>query len=165
MSRYELAQLNIGVAKGPIDSAVMADFVANLERINALAERSPGFVWRLQTEEGDATALRPLDDDTLINMSVWKDVTSLRNFVYRTAHADIMVRRREWFERMAASHMVLWWVREGHRPTIGEAISRLDLLHRDGPTPEAFLFRQAYPAPGEMRLDAPFDIGGECPAL
>ena len=166
MSRHELAQLNIGVARGPIDSPVMADFVANLERINALAEQSPGFGWRLQTEEGDATALRPLDDKTLINMSVWKDVTSLRNYVYRTAHAEILVRRKEWFERMAESHMVLWWVREGHRPSIAEALSKLELLRREGPTPKAFTFRESFLAPDEAQAgQLPFDVGAECPAL
>jgi hypothetical protein len=81
------------------------------------------------------------------------------------AHAEIMVRRKEWFERMAESHLVLWWVREGHRPSVSQAISRLELLRSAGSTPEAFTFRQAYPPPGEAHADNPFDIGGECPAL
>lgn len=116
MSQYELAQLNIAVMKEPLDSPRMADFVANLERINALAESSPGFVWRLQTEEGDATGLRPLGDSTIVNMSVWRDVASLNHYVYKTAHVEIMRRRKEWFERMREASMVLWWVPQGHRP-------------------------------------------------
>ena len=97
MSAYELAQLNIALMKEPLESPRMADFVANLERINALAESSPGFVWRLQTDEGDATALRPLGEDTLVNLSVWKDVASLNKYVYQSAHVEIMRRRKEWF--------------------------------------------------------------------
>jgi len=101
MSRFELAQLNIAKMKGPLDSPLLADFVANLDRINALAESSPGFVWRLQTDQGNATNLRPLGDMTLVNLSVWRDVESLQTFVYKSAHAQIMTRRKEWFERMA----------------------------------------------------------------
>ena len=119
MSTHELAQLNIGVIRGPIDSPVMAQFVANLDRINVLAERAPGFVWRLQTEEGNATAIRPFDDENVaINLSVWRDVESLNAFVYRSAHVEIMRRRKEWFERMSEAFLVLWWVREGHRPSV-----------------------------------------------
>src|SRR5262245_31025395 len=102
MSRFELAQVNVGRIKAPLESPVMADFVGNLDRINAIADAAPGFVWRLQTEEGNATAFRPdaTDADLLINMSVWKDAESLHAFVYRSDHAPIMRRRREWFERM-----------------------------------------------------------------
>jgi hypothetical protein len=163
MSRYELAQLNVGILTGPLDSPPLADFVANLDRINALAEQSPGFVWRLQTEEGDATALRPLGENTLVNMSVWKDVAALRNYVYRSAHIEIMSRRKEWFARMSEAYLVLWWVKEGHRPSIAEAISKLELLRTVGPTAEAFTFRQAYLPPDAPRAQAPFDIGDECP--
>ena len=124
MSAFELAQLNIGVIKGPIDGPVMAEFVANLEPINALAERTPGFVWRLQTEEGDATAIRPYpeNENMAVNMSVWKDVDSLRLFVFQSEHVAIMRRRREWFEKMDEAFLVLWWVPKGHRPgKIGRA--------------------------------------------
>src|SRR5215470_13546253 len=110
MSQYELAQLNIAVMKGPLESPGMADFVANLDRINALADRSAGFVWRLQTEGGDATALRPMGENILVNMSVWKDVASLTAFVYRSAHVEILRRRQEWFDRMSDAYAVLWWV-------------------------------------------------------
>jgi len=149
MSAWELAQLNIGLIKGPMDSPVMAEFAANLERINALADQAPGFVWRLQTEEGDATALRPFDDERmLVNMSVWRDLAALRDYVYSSAHAEIMRRRRQWFERMPEAFLVLWWVPEGHRPTVVEAIGRLERLRASGPTPEAFTFGNAFPAPG-----------------
>jgi hypothetical protein len=162
MSQYELAQLNIAVMKQPLDSPLMADFVANLERINALAEGSPGFVWRLQTEEGDATALRPLGDQTLVNMSVWKDVASLNHYVYKTAHVEIMRRRKEWFDRMSEASIVLWWVPQGHRPSVVQAIERLRLLRTHGPSADAFTFRHAFPPPDAQESQLSF--GDECPA-
>ena len=165
MSAYELAQLNIGIIRGPIDSPVMAEFVANLDRINALAERSPGFVWRLQTEEGNATAIRPFANENIaLNMSVWRDVESLNAFVYRSAHVEIMRRRKEWFERMAEAFLVLWWVRKGHRPTVDEAIARLEILRARGPTSEAFTFRNAFPPPDAPQSEAAPTFGDECPA-
>jgi hypothetical protein len=149
MSTHELAQLNIGIIKGRMDSPVMAEFAANLERINALAESAPGFVWRLQTEEGDATAIRPFEDENmLVNMSVWRDIESLNAYVYRSGHVEIMRRRREWFARMDQAFLVLWWVPKGHRPTVCEAIERLELLRSRGPTAAAFTFRQPFPSPG-----------------
>lgn len=164
MLAYELAQLNIAVMKEPLESPRMADFVANLDRINALAEKSPGFIWRLQSEEGDATAMRPLGEDTLVNMSVWNDVNSLHKYVYESAHVEIMRRRKEWFERMREMHVVLWWVRKGHRPAVSEAIARLELLRTKGPTEEAFTFRDAYPAPDTPHRDTLFAFGNACPA-
>jgi len=164
MSRYELAQLNVAAMKEPLESPGMADFVANLDRINALAEASAGFVWRLQTDEGDATALRPMGENTLVNMSVWQDVASLTAFVYRSAHAGIMRRRQEWFERARDATVVLWWVPEGHRPSINEALARLALLREKGSTPEAFTFRQAFGPPDAVQPHAPFEFGDACPA-
>jgi hypothetical protein len=165
MSSYELAQLNVGVIKGPMDSPVMADFAANLERINALAERSPGFRWRLQTEDGDATAIRPFDDpNLLLNMSVWRDLESLQDYVYRSAHVEIMRRRREWFERMDQAFLVLWWVPQGHWPGIEEAVARLERLRRHGPGPEAFSFSQSYPPPDAAPSAPPPQRGDACPA-
>lgn len=165
MSAYELAQLNIGVIKAPIDSPVMAEFVANLDRINALAERTPGFVWRLQTEEGNATAIRPYEDERVaVNMSVWRDVESLSQYVYGSAHVETMRRRREWFERMSEAFLVLWWVPRGHRPGIEEAKARLELLRARGATPEAFTFRQAFAPPDAGQAPLPVRFGDECPA-
>jgi hypothetical protein len=164
MSRYELAQLNIATMKEPLESPGMADFVANLDRINALAEGSPGFVWRLQTDEGDATALRPLGDSTLVNMSVWRDIESLNSFVYRSTHSEIMRRRREWFDRMREAYLVLWWVPAGHRPSVTEAVAKLDLLRAKGPTADAFTFGNAFPPPGTVQDPTPFALGDQCPA-
>ena len=145
---HELAQLNIGVIRAPMDSPVMAEFANNLDRINALAEASPGFVWRLQTEDGNATAIRPFEDENLlVNMSVWRDVESLKAYVYGSAHVQFMRRRREWFEFMKEAYLVLWWVPRGHRPAIAEAIAKLELLKAQGPGPEAFTFAQPFPPP------------------
>lgn len=165
MSQYELAQLNIAVMKETLESPSMADFVANLDRINALAENSPGFVWRLQTEEGDATALRPLGDNTLVNMSVWQDVASLNDYVYKSAHVEIMRRRKEWFERMSEAYVVLWWVPAGHRPSIAEAALKLDLLRKQGPTAAAFTFRQVFSLPHTQQPDVSLGFNNECPAV
>jgi len=165
MSAYELAQLNIGIIRGPMDSPVMAEFAANLDRINALAERSPGFVWRLQTEDGNATAIRPFENENnLLNMSVWRDIESLSAYVYRSAHVEIMRRRREWFERMEQAFLVLWWVPKGHRPSVSEAIAKLEVLRSKGPSAEAFTFRQAFPPPDAAPTSRPATFGDICPA-
>lgn len=164
MSRYHLAQLNIAVVKAPLESPVMADFVANLDRINALAEAAPGFIWRLKTEDGNATALRPLGEDTIVNMSVWQDAESLNRYVYKSGHVEVMRRRKEWFERMADAYLVLWWVPEGHRPTLAEALSRLESRRQNGPSQAAFTFRHAYPAPETEESPAPFGFNSACPA-
>jgi hypothetical protein len=165
MSRYELAQLNIGIIKGPMDSPIMADFAAGLDRINALAECSTGFVWRLQTEEGDATSIRPFkDENMLVNVSVWRDVESLSKYVYNSAHVELMRRRKEWFERMEDAFLVLWWVPAGHRPNISEAIARLDMLRANGPTADAFTFRTAFPPPDAIASLRATTVGDECPA-
>ncbi|HTD13133.1 MAG TPA: DUF3291 domain-containing protein [Steroidobacteraceae bacterium] len=165
MSAYELAQLNIGIIKGPMDSPVMAQFAANLARINALADASPGFVWRLQTEDGDATAIRPFENENqLLNMSVWRDAEALRQFVYHSGHLEIMRRRREWFERMSELYLVLWWVPRGHRPTVAEAIERLQALRREGPHSEAFTFGQLFPAPDAPSGARPIAFDDPCPA-
>ena len=147
MAEYQLAQLNIARLRAPIDSPVLADFVAELDRINALAEASPGFVWRLQDESGDATALRPFGEELLINLSVWQDMQSLHGFVFRSDHAEIMRRRREWFERSLEAYLVLWWVPVGHQPDLAEAGDRLRIMRRRGPCPEAFSFRSAHSPP------------------
>ncbi len=138
---FHLAQVNIARARGEMTDPVMAEFVARLPEINALADGSPGFVWRLQTEDGDATAVRPYEDARiLINLSVWTDLPALRGYVFRSAHAAVMRRRREWFERFDRIYVALWWVPAGHRPSVAEAVARLAYLEQHGPTAFAFSF-------------------------
>ncbi len=150
---YHLAQVNIARLRAPLNSPLLADFVAALAPMNALADGSPGFVWRLQTEDGDATALRVFDDDSLIvNMSVWESLEALAAFVYRSTHAGVMRRRREWFEHMQL-YLALWWVPAGHRPGVGEAEARLRHLQTHGPSPHAFTFRAPFaPLGSEVRV-------------
>ena len=144
---YELAQLNIGRLLAPTDHPDTKGFMDALDPINELADAHPGFRWRLQTEDGNATALRPYEDDLMIvNMSTWASLEALADFVYGEEHRAVMVQRRKWFERMAV-YLVLWWVPAGHRPSVDEAKARLARLEADGPTPEAFTFRQPFPAP------------------
>ena len=141
-----LAQVNIGRVKGLMTDPVMAGFASRLDEINALAEASPGFVWRLQSDEGNATSYRPYDDDRLlINMSVWESIEQLRAFTYNTAHAELLRQRREWFEKFDQVFLALWWIPEGHIPTIEEAKERLALLEAHGPTPSAFTFKTIFP--------------------
>ena len=142
---FHLAQLNVGRAKGPMDGPVMAGFAAELERINALADSSPGFVWRLQTEDGDATAIRPYEDERMmVNMSTWESIEQLRQYVYTSGHTQVMRHRQQWFEKLDV-YLVLWWVPAGHEPSVTEAIERLHHLQAHGPTPYAFTFRAAFP--------------------
>lgn len=139
-----VAQLNIARLLAPIDSPQLAGFVAQLEPINAMADEAPGFVWRLQTDEGDATSIRPFEDENMmLNMSVWEDVASLKDFVYRTEHVQIYRQKSVWFEKMEQPYQVLWPVPEGHIPSIAEAIDRLEHLRAHGPSPEAFTFATA----------------------
>jgi Domain of unknown function (DUF3291) len=126
----------------------MAGFVSQLEAVNALADRAPGFVWRLQDESGNATAVRPWGDDVIVNMSVWDSVQSLRDYVYGAGHASVLRRRRDWFVPPRSAHLVLWWVAAGHRPTVAEAGQRLGLLDAGGPGPAAFSLRQPFDRPG-----------------
>jgi hypothetical protein len=161
---YHVAQVNIGMPKAPTDSPLLADFMAALDRINALADESAGFVWRLQTEDGNATAIRPFEDERLmINMSVWESVDELATFVYRSAHVDVMRRRREWFDHMRL-YMALWWVPAGHVPTTAEARERLDHLAEHGPTPLAFTFKVRFPPPDEDPEPVEIDDELGCPA-
>jgi hypothetical protein len=164
MSKFELAQLNIAHLRAPLESPLLADFVANLDRINAIAEASDGFRWRLMSDDGNAASLRPFGDDVIVNMSVWRDLEALRNYVYHSAHSEIMRRRREWFARVSQAYAVLWWVAAGHRPTISEAASRLESLRRHGSSPAAFTFGTAFAAPEAARPDEHITLTGDCPA-
>jgi hypothetical protein len=151
---YVLAQVNIGRLIAPLDAPRMADFVAALDPVNAVADAAPGFIWRLQTEDGNATALRVFEQDAegadggiLINLSVWESVEALAAFVYGAAHLPVLRRRREWFERMKEAYTALWWIPRGHIPAIGEAEDRVRHLRAHGPTPHAFTLREHFPPP------------------
>jgi len=146
---FHLAQINIGRAVGEVDGPLLTDFMAWLDPINALADDAPGFVWRLQDESGNNTALRPYEDDRMIvNMSVWESFEALYEFVYRSAHVEVFKRRREWFERFPTSYQALWWMPVGTIPTVDDAKLRLASLDEHGPTPYAFTFKQRF-APEE----------------
>jgi heme-degrading monooxygenase HmoA len=148
MAAHHLAQVNLATLRFPLDGPELAGFVAQLEPINALADGTPGFVWRLQTEDGDATSIRPFDDERImVNLSVWESLEALRGFVYASRHLDVMRHRREWFLRMADPYLALWWVPPGSIPTVAEAKERLELLADHGPTARAFTFRAPFPEP------------------
>jgi hypothetical protein len=142
----QLAQLNVAKMKYEFDDPRMQEFIDRLEDINALADHASGFVWRLQTDEGDATAIDYFGADTLVNMSVWEDMASLHSYVYRSAHNEVMAQRKLWFDRLEAAYSVLWWVPRGKIPTIEEAAERLDTLRTQGPGARAFTFKQSFPA-------------------
>ena len=164
MSKYQLAQLNVASLKAPLESPELKDFVDNLDRINALAESSPGFVWRLKGDGNDATSLRPLGENVIVNMSTWRDVKSLSDFAYKSAHVEIMRRKREWFTLMGNAYLALWWVPEGHEPTVAEAVAKLEHLRQHGPSAEAFTFGEAYSAPDAQNAGAKFSFKDSCPA-
>jgi len=147
-TNYHLAQYNVARLVAPLDDPLIADFVAALDRLNQLGDRSPGFVWRHQTAEGNSTSIRVRGDPLiLINFSVWEDAESLFEYTYRSDHAEVYRRRREWFEAPSEAHLVLWWVPAGHEPTVDEAEERLDCLRARGPTAQAFTFKQRFPRP------------------
>lgn len=150
MSAFHLAQVNIGRVLEPLTSPLLKDFVDQLDAVNANADAAPGFVWRLQTEDNNATAIRVFEDDGLIvNLSVWESIESLADYVYRDAgHLGVLRRRREWFVP-TDTVSALWWVHAGHRPTVAEAEERVRHLRKHGPTPYAFGFRTPFPAPGQ----------------
>jgi len=148
----QLAQVNIARAHALIDDLLMAGFVARLDQINTLAESSPGFIWRLKTDEGNATAIQVYDDERILfNLSVWESPQHLRQFVYRSAHAEVMKQRKTWFERFGEAYMALWWIAPGHIPTIAEAKERLAYLQLNGESEFAFSFSSLFPAPGTAK--------------
>lgn len=146
---WHLAQINIARLIAAPDDPEVAEFFAELDRINALADDSAGFVWRLQDEAGNATAIQPTPDERLlVNMSVWADAESLFDFVYRSAHTPVMAKRRQWFDRYDGAYQALWWVKAGHQPTVEEGLGKLWVLDRYGPGPHAFTFKAQFPVPG-----------------
>ena len=163
-SSYHLAQVNIGRVRGPIGSPIMAGFVAQLDAINAIADRSPGFVWRLKTESGNATSFQPYEDPSiLINMSVWESVEALRNFVYKSSHMGVLRDRAQWFENMTEAYLALWWIPAGHIPTIAEARERLEHRRAHGDSAFAFSFGRVFPAPEAPGADAASVAAGSEP--
>lgn len=147
MNGHHLAELNLATLRFPLDDPRTADFASMLEPINALAEQSPGFIWRLVDEDGlDATSIRPVGEDVIINLSVWETREALWDYVYRSDHLDFLRRRSEWFDRPRQPMIVLWWIPVGHIPTLDEALERLRLLRENGPSPLAFSLRENYSA-------------------
>lgn len=140
-----LAHANAAVMISNYDDPLMADFVAQLDPVNAAADSSPGFVWRLNDENADDDAARVFGTDRLLfNMSVWESVDALEEYTYKSNHIDVVRKRGKWFEKPTRSPFVLWWVENGHIPTIEEAKARFDLLWQEGPTPEAFTFAKRF---------------------
>jgi hypothetical protein len=149
---FHLAQVNIGTIRAPLDDPSMEGFTSALDRINAVADESPGFVWRLSTPEGDATSIRPFEDDcTLVNMSVWESFEALHRYVYEGPHLKLLRERREWFLPYEGPMLALWWIPAGHIPTVEEAKAKLLELGQNGPTASAFTFRTPFAAPERDR--------------
>jgi hypothetical protein len=145
---FHLAQLNIGRSRYPVDDPRMSGFVNRLAEINALAEASPGYVWRLQSDSGNATDIRVSEDPSVIvNLTVWESADQLYDFSYHTAHLEVYRLRRGWFDQWPGPHLVLWWIPAGSIPTVSEALARLERLAAEGPTPEAFTLKVRFPAP------------------
>jgi len=157
---WDLAQVNIARLRAPLDSPQLADFVAALDPVNALADAAPGFRWRLQTEDGDATAVVAFEWDAgtsagvIVNLTVWESAEALAAFAYSGLHREVLRRRREWFTVMEEAYAVLWWVPAGAWPSTADAEDRLRHLRRHGPTPWAFSLRDHFPPP-----DQPADRG------
>lgn len=145
MTTHYLAQINIARAVAPLESPVLAEFMAALDKINALAERSAGFVWRLKDEAGNATAIRPYPDERIIiNLTVWENVETLKAYAYKSAHVDFVRRRHLWFETLDMPYLALWWIPAGHIPSVWEAKDRLEHLRAHGESPYAFSFRKTF---------------------
>jgi GNAT superfamily N-acetyltransferase len=147
-TRFHLAQVNIARMRAPLDDPSMEGFRSQLDAVNAVADQSPGFVWRLSTPEGDATAIRAFEEDNvLFNLSVWESIEALHRYVYEGAHLGPLRDRRQWFLPYEGPMLALWWIPAGHVPTVEEAKAKLDELGRNGATASAFTFRSPFPAP------------------
>lgn len=150
---FHLAQVNIGKIVAPMNSPQMAGFAENLDKINALAEHSEGFIWRLKDDTNNATSIKVFEDDfMLINMSVWENIDFLYRYVYQSAHVEYLKRRKEWFEKISEMHMALWYIPETHVPDSTEAIERLQYLRSNGDSPHAFGFKTRYSAEEAARF-------------
>jgi hypothetical protein len=166
---HVLAQVNIGRLRAPLDSDELAGFVAALDPVNAAADGAAGFIWRLQTEDGDATAIQGFQWDAgdsvgvLVNMSVWESIEALAEYAYSDTHRSVLRRRREWFQKMTESHLALWWIPRTTLPTVADAESRILHLREHGPTPHAFTLRTPFPPPGTTLITNP-NPNWLCPA-
>jgi uncharacterized protein DUF3291 len=149
MSEWHIVQMNVARALFPLDDPRIADFMGLLDEVNALAEQSPGFVWRLKSAQGNATDIKVADDPrVIVNMSVWQGPQALFDFVYKSSHRLVMAKRRRWFAPPATAYQVLWWVEAGSIPTTEQGLERLHHLDKHGPSPFAFNFKHKYPPPG-----------------
>ncbi|QBD83618.1 DUF3291 domain-containing protein [Ktedonosporobacter rubrisoli] len=159
---YWLAQVNIGRMLAPLSDPVMAGFVAKLDEINTLADNSEGFIWRLQTPEGNATSLRHFEDELiLVNLSVWTDLATYANFVYKSQHRQLIQQRRQWFQKFEGPYTAIWWIPREHTPDVKEAKERLEHLRIHGETPYAFTFKKTFPAPAESdNISSPLIVKG-----
>lgn len=157
MNHYQLAQINIGRMQGvDINDPVMIEFVENLATVNAEAEASEGFVWRLKGDGNDATSLNPYrDEQIIVNISVWESFEALERFMYKTSHVQFLRRRREWFQKFGKAYTAMWWVRAGEFPTVQEAVAKLDLLQKNGATQDVFDFKNKFPAPDSEKVQNP----------
>lgn len=152
---FHLAQVNIARLAAPLDSPQLADFMDALDPVNAVADAAPGFIWRLQDEAGNATAIPAFEWDAgtsagvIVNMSLWRSADDLSAFVYGDEHRAVLRERRRWFEQMREAYTACWWVPSGHEPTTEEAEDRVRHLRRRGPSPYAFTLREPYAAPAD----------------
>lgn len=149
MTEHHIAQINIARMKGvDIHDPVMKEFADNLDAVNAIAETSPGFIWRLKDESNNATSFDPYGDvRILINVSVWESIEALEDFMYRSFHSDFLRRRKEWFHSFGQSHTAMWWVPAGHTPTLQEAVDKLSHLQQHGPSADVFDLKTRFPKP------------------
>ncbi len=151
MSKYHLAEINIAKMKGvTINDPIMKEFVDNLDLVNTLAENSEGFVWRLKDDSYNATNLNPYDDEKIIvNVSVWENIETLENYMYKTFHSEFLRRRKEWFQKFGKAATAMWWIPKGHIPTLEEAVEKLDYLQKNGPSELVFDFKNKFSVPKE----------------
>jgi heme-degrading monooxygenase HmoA len=166
MTTYHIAQVNIARIRAELTDPIMQGFVSRLDEINELADRSPGFVWRLQGPENNATYLRPYEDERIIlNMSVWESVEALKNFVFATRHIEVLRQRNQWFEKFGGVYVALWWVPKDHVPSVDEAKKRLAHLEANGPTQFAFNFQNVFPPDEEFQQSIDWRSFRPCPAV
>ena len=149
--KYQLAQINVARMIGVnIDDPIMKEFVDNLNRVNELAENSPGFIWRLKDDSNNASNFNPfIDEQVIINISVWKDIESLENFTYKTFHTDFL--KKKWFYKYGKAHFAIWWIKEGKHPSIEESIEKIEHLQLNGPSEKAFNFKDKFKEPNNYQ--------------